>query len=121
MRSTQIVVFLVLLNASAAVISAGVGAAIGVQPAVGGDSTISETAGNAESVSASNSGQESDFVGGFLSAADFITELKNIVFFGPEMLRNLGAPNIIVDGLQSVVVFVVAFDVVEIISGRVLS
>jgi len=118
MRSTNIVLFLVLLNVSVAIVAAA--APVSVTPDVGGDSEISSTQDNIEQRETNRPGSDG-LVGAFFGLGSLIEQLRNIVFYGPEMFANLGVPRVITTGFQVVVGFVVAFDVAEAITGRILS
>jgi len=118
MRSTNIVLFLVLLNVSVAIVAAA--APVSVTPDVGGDSEISSTQDNIEQRETNRPGSD-ELVGAFFGLGSLIEQLRNIVFYGPEMFANLGVPRVITTGFQVVVGFVVAFDVAEAITGRILS
>lgn len=118
MRSTQLVLFLVLLNAVAGIAAV---ALPGPAPITGGGSEIDQTREEQEKETIGTDLPGSELVSAFFDAGSIIQDLRNIVFLGPEMLKNLGAPAILMDAFQAVVVFVVAFDVIEAITGRRLS
>jgi len=118
MRSTNLVIFLVLLNAAAGVVT--VAAPGVVNPVVGADDEIADAAGSAEDREVDRRGS-TELIGSFLSVGSLIQTIAGIVFAGPEMLRNLGAPDILITGFEVVLVFIIAFDVAEAITGRQLS
>jgi len=118
MRSTNLVIFLVLLNVSAGIIAAA--APVPVDPLVGGDKEIDDTSGDVEDRNVSRRGS-GELIGSFLGLGGLIRDIGTIIFYGPEMLRNLGAPALLITGFETVLVFVVGFDVAEAITGRVLS
>jgi hypothetical protein len=118
MRSTNLVLVLVLLNVSAGIIA--VAAPVDVDPLVGGDAEIDDSAGSVEDRDVSRRGS-GELIGSFLGLGSLIQDIGTIIFFGPEMLRNLGAPGLIVTGFEVVLVFVLSFDIAEAITGRRLS
>lgn len=118
MRSTNLVLFLVLLNVSAGIIA--VAAPVDVDPLVGGQTEIKDTAGTVEDRDVSRRGS-GELIGSFLGLGSLIQDIGTIIFYGPEMLRNLGAPGLIVTSFEVVLVFVLGFDVAEAITGRQLS
>jgi len=122
MRSTNILIFLVALNASAVVVGAvGLGADLGYQPTIGGDAkieTANESAANAEAQSDS---AFDTFVGAVISAASTITTILGVVTAGPQMLINLGVPAFIVLPLATPLYILVGIDILQIISGRDLT
>jgi hypothetical protein len=123
MRSTNIIIFLICLNAAAAVVSAGLGSQLGVEPQVGGDATI-ERAGSDVTDATENpsAGALSGTLLGFVSAAgSVITAIDQIIFMGPNMFVNLGAPSILINPFKIVLIFIFGFDVAEVLSGRILS
>jgi hypothetical protein len=121
MRSTNIIIFLIALNAAALVIGSALGPAFGLQPNVGGDGTIdSVTDDSRESFQSSRTGV-GEFVSATFMVADFLRQIDQIVFAGPNMLMSLGAPSILIDPFKGLVAVIVAIDVAEVLSGRVLS
>lgn len=119
MRSTNLVIILVLMNAMAGVVAVAVPFA--PVPSPGGADAIQEAGEADDNLNPERQGIADSFVGGVLSVAKFLDQIRVVVFAGPEMLGELGAPGVLVGGFEAVVGFVVAIDVAEIISGRVLS
>lgn len=118
MRSTNLVIFLVLLNVSAGIVA--VAAPVDVDVLTGGDQKIDDTAGEVENRNVSRRGS-GELIGSFLGLGTVIQTIGTVIFYGPEMLRNLGAPGLLVSGFEVVLVFVLGFDVAEAITGRQLS
>jgi len=118
MRSTNLVLFLILLNAAAGVAAAGL--ALDVAPSTGASGIIGDTSGDLEDREVNRPASD-ELIGSFFGVGALIQSIRNIVFFGPEMLRNLGAPPIIINGFQTVLIFIVSFDVAEAVTGRNLS
>jgi len=91
MRSTNILIILVALNASAVLVGAiGLGADAGYEPTVGGNEQIeqaNETAGDVEG----SAGVIDSFVGAVLGAVGQLISIFDVVVAGPAMLANLGA------------------------------
>lgn len=122
MRSTNILIFLVALNASAVVIGAvGVGADLGYQPTIGGDGEIQNANESAANVEAQSDSAFDTFVGAVISAASTITTILGVVTAGPQMLINLGVPAFIVLPLATPLYILVGIDILQIISGRDLT
>jgi len=118
MRSTNLVLILVLINVAAGIVT--VAAPVDVAPSVGGGSEIDSTKENI-SDRQTNRPASDELIGAFFGLGQLLSELRNIIFYGPQMLANLGVPAVITNGFQIVLSFVVACDVVEGITGRVLS
>lgn len=122
MRSTNILIFLVALNASAIVIGAvGLGADLGYQPTIGGDGEIQNANESAANVEAQSDSAFDTFVGAVISAASTITTILGVVTAGPQMLVNLGVPAFIVLPLATPLYILVGIDILQIISGRDLT
>ena len=119
MRSTNIVLFLLLLNLSAGVMaSAGI---VDVQMDVPGGDQI-ELVENSSVIEREQDQPSADEVtGGFLDAGRFIREMRTILGAGPAMLNTLGVPSIITDGLFVILGFVLVYDAFEAFTGRVMS
>jgi hypothetical protein len=118
MRSTNLVLFLVLLNAAVGIVA--VAAPVDIDPVAGGDQAIEDSASDVENREVNRRGS-SELIGSFLGVGSLINSVSNIIFLGPEMFRNLGAPDILISGFEAVLVFVVGFDVAEAVTGRLLS
>ena len=118
MRSTQIVLFLVLMNGAAVALVPMLPG--DVTPATGGGDEIDDAARQADS-SAISRLPGSELIAGFFRAAGIIEDIRNVVFYGPEMLRNIGAPGALVSLFEIGIVFIVSFDVIEALTGRRLS
>jgi len=123
MRSTNLVLFLVCLNAAAAVIGVGIGADLGVQPQLGGGGQIDAAQQDVKSqTDNTGAGALAGTLLGFVTlAGNVLSAVENVVFLAPNMFINLGAPAILITPFKAVLAFVVAFDVAEVLSGRLLS
>ena len=120
MRSTKIVIFLVLLNASAVFVgSTAMAQELGVQPTVGGDEQIDTAEQRAQEV-ATDRGQVDNFIGGIIEAASVLVTVFSVAIAGPQMLINLGAPPALVGVLAAPLYIVVGIDILQTISGRQL-
>jgi hypothetical protein len=118
MRSTNIVIFLVLLNASAVFIGAtGIGNDLGYTPTVGGDEQIGEATDAASNVEASRSALD-NFIAGIIAAADTMSTIFGVVIAGPQMFINLGVPTALVAFISAPLYILVGIDILQIISGR---
>jgi|APHM01.1.fsa_nt_gi hypothetical protein len=121
MRSTNILIILVALNASAVLVgSIGLGAEAGYNPTVGGDDRIEEANQSASNVEGSG-GVIDSFVGAVLNAASQLVTIFSVVVAGPQMLLNLGVPGPIVALVAAPLYIVVGIDLLEVISGRQLT
>jgi len=118
MRSTNIVIFLVLLNATAGF--AGVVFAGPLDPALGQDTKIDGASSELATAEVSEPAA-GEVTGSILQNAGVIQTIDGIVFAGPNMLGGLGMPGIFVGGFKAVLGFVVAFDVAEVVTGREFS
>lgn len=121
MRSTNLLIILVALNASAVLVGAtGLGAALGYQPVVGGDGVIDDAEADAGEIDAERSAIDT-FVSGVITAAQTLLSMFSVVIAGPRMLINLGAPSSIVAFLSAPLYLLVSIDILEVISGRQLT
>jgi hypothetical protein len=119
MRSTNIVLFLLLLNLFAGVM--GAAGLVDVEVEVPGGDQI-ELVENTSVVERSQDQPSADEVtGGFLDAGRFIREMRIILGTGPAMLATLGVPRILTDGLFVVLGFVLIYDAFEAFTGREMS
>jgi len=122
MRSTNILIFLVALNASAVVLgAAGVSQSVGYDPNIGGDAQIESANESLGDVNTNKGSGFDTFVGAVISAASTLTDVFGIVIAGPTMLINLGAPAFIVFPLATPLYLLVGIDILQIISGRDLT
>jgi len=80
MRSTNLVIFLVLLNVSAGIVA--VASPVAVDPLVGGDKEIDDTAGDVENRDVSRRGS-GELIGSFLGLGSLIQDVGTIIFYGP--------------------------------------
>lgn len=121
MRSTNILILLIALNASAAMIGySGLGEELGYQPTIGGDEEIDDAEAEAEQIE-SDPGSFETFIGGIISAARALTELFSIAIAGPRLFINLGVPTEIVGIFAAPLYILVSIDILEVISGRNLT
>lgn len=121
MRSTNIVIFLIGLNAAAGLIGAiGLGAAVGYDPLVGGGEEIDRADESAGNIATDRSALD-QFVGGVIEAGQQLVRIFSIAVAGPRMLINLGAPTALVTALAAPLYLLVAIDILEVISGRQLT
>jgi hypothetical protein len=124
MRSPNIVIALVILNAVALI--SGIIFPADIVMATGADgqieSSISElrtcAEGQTENCAEVQQPSSDEITGGFIRNIGVIQAIDDIVFMGPNMLVNLGMPDIFAAGFKSVLALVVAFDIVEFFTGR---
>lgn len=118
MRSTNLVIFLVLLNVTAGF--AGVLFAGAISPDTGADAEI-QTARDSLSENKNDQPSADEVTGSILGNAGVLQQIQTILFAGPEMLKALGMPALFTDGFKVVFGFVIAFDIAEALSGRLFS
>jgi hypothetical protein len=120
-RSTNIVIFLLLLNASAGLLTAsGVAADWGIQPDPGGDQQASAVNSEAQGLSPGKGGTETLF-GLFITAANTFKGIFGFIFAGPLMLINLGLPSWLVTFVFAPQYVLVAVDLLYLFTGRDVS
>jgi hypothetical protein len=117
MRSTNIVVFLVCLNAAAVLIGATGFADVGAAPEIGGDGVIDNAEQRTERISTDRSALD-QFVDGVITAAQVVGVVFEVATAGPAMFRNLGVPDVIVTFVAAPLYIIVGLDVLQVISGR---
>jgi hypothetical protein len=118
LRSTNVVMLLVLLNASAVFVGAmPVTDEVGYQPAIGGDDAIDEAQQTGDKIQSDRSSLD-QFVGGIIAAASTIATILSVVVAGPQMLINLGAPKVLVTFIAAPLYILVALDLLQVLSGR---
>lgn len=117
--SLKITVFLVLLNASAGLVTGmGVADEMGVSPNPGGGDQVEAANSTASNVSAQQSSQGQTLFGVFTSLGNIFNTVFGLVFAGPTMLANIGIPGPIVTFLFAPAYIIVAADIAYILSGR---
>lgn len=122
MRSTNILIFLVALNASAVVVgAAGVSDSIGYSPGIGGDDQIEQANSSLDTVNTEKASGLDTFVGAVISAASTLIDVFGVVIAGPAMMINLGVPRFIVVPLAAPLYLLVGIDILQILSGRDLT
>ena len=119
MRSTNIVLFLLLLNFSAAIV-AGAGIAE-IDPTTGQDDVLLTTYNDSIADRQQQQPAQEELIGSFFDSGNFIRDLDNIIFGGLNMLVNLGMPAIFATGAKTFIGFIVFIDAVEATTGRRLS
>jgi hypothetical protein len=118
MRSTNIVLFLVLLNVAAGITT---GIAPGpVSVATGGDDAIVGASAQLENNSVDEPAA-GEVTGSILNNANILQRIDDIIFAGPNMLVNLGMPSIFKPGLLLILGFVVLFDIAEALTNAEFS
>jgi len=121
MRSTNILILLIALNASAVVLgAAGLSGDLGYDPSIGGDDDIERANATAGDVSAER-GAFDAFVGAVISAAESLLTIFSVVTAGPQMLINLGAPRFVIVPFASLLYILVGIDILSVLSGRELT
>jgi uncharacterized protein YukJ len=116
MRSPNLVLFLILLN-FAAIVMSGAGV-VDVGISTGSEDVINSVQDTAIENRTQEQPAQDEIVGAFFDAGNLIQDIARIAFAGPFMLQRLGVPALITNGFITVVAFVVAFDIAEAITGR---
>jgi len=120
MRSTNIVVFLVLLNSAAVLVGAAGITDVGTAPQIGGDAEIQAAQNEATGISTERSALDT-FISGIIAAASSVQTVFAVAVAGPTLLANLGVPSSVVIFLSAPLYILVAFDILQVLSGRSLS
>jgi hypothetical protein len=119
MKTTNIVLALILLNAAASVgVASGVFADWGIQPDVGGDQLVNETNREAENLSPAGGGGL-DLLKLFTQSAQSLRKWAALMLFGgPLMLSNMGIPGWLVGFVFAPAYLIVGADVYYALTGR---
>jgi hypothetical protein len=118
LRSTNILVILVLLNGAAVLVGAmPVSDDLGYQPTVGGDQQIEQAQSAGQEIQSERSSLD-QFVGGIIAAASTLTTMFGVVVAGPTMLINLGVPAPLVGFIAGPLYVYVGLDLLQVLSGR---
>lgn len=116
--SSQIVIFLLCLNAVAGVVTAsGIGADLGIDPSFGADDKVEQTQQTANDFNPS-SGVGATLFALFVGVGDFFKSIFTLVFYGPVMLSNIGIPIWMTTFPFAPAAFIVAKDVAYALTGR---
>lgn len=118
MRTTNLVIALILLNAAAGfLVASGWTADAGVSPEPGGDEHVSNVTNESNDVRASG-GNLGTLFGLFQTVTGGFQDMLSIVFAGPLLLANLGVPNWILGFVFAPLYFIVAVDIIYLLVGR---
>jgi len=118
LRSTNVLVILVLLNGAAVFAGAlPVTDDLGYQPSVGGDAKIDQAQSAGQEIQSERSSLD-EFVGGIIAAASTLVTMFGVVVAGPQMLINLGAPAALVGFIAGPLYIYVGLDILQVLSGR---
>jgi len=116
--SVQVVLFLILLNGAAGVITAsGLGAAMDINPEPGGDGRVEEINSTTSQVSPEGGARDTLFTL-YQSVTAPIASVFQFIFYGPIMLTNLGVPSWITGFLFGGASLLVAVDIIHFLTGR---
>ena len=116
--STNIVIFLFLLNASATLLTAsGVAGDLGIQPDPGADERIQATEQKMKELEASGGFGATLFLM-YISITRVIEGVFGLLFAGPTMLANLGVPSWLLAFVFAPQYLIVGMDVVYLLTGR---
>lgn len=116
--STQLVLFVLILNGVGGVITgSGLGAALDIDPQLGGQDAIDEATEQANQFEPSQ-GLTDTLFGMFVSAAMLLSVMYDLIFYGLVMLMNLGVPAWLVEPFRAAVTLIVLVDLIHIATGR---
>jgi|APHM01.1.fsa_nt_gi hypothetical protein len=118
MRSTNLILFLILLNASAGIVAAT--GPTNLSPSAGGSDVIVRAEGEIVERETDQPSSE-EIIGSFFGLGKLLQSIDQVLFAGPNMLQRLGMPAILVTGFKTAVIFIAGFDVAEAVTGRKLS
>lgn len=119
MRSANIVVFLIFLNAAAALFMACdpgpcIAQDTGVEPDVGGGEEIGQVTNESQNVESDVGGVSGTWIGNVVAGARRVASMFSVVYAGPTMLNNLGVPGWLVTFVFAPMYIVVALDVLSV-------
>jgi hypothetical protein len=117
MRSTNIVVFLVCLNAAAVMVGSTGFAEVGAAPEVGGGDVIEDARDQGREISTDRSALD-QFVSGIIAAASSVSIIFEVALAGPTLFLNLGVPAPLVTFVAAPLYVIVGLDVLQVLSGR---
>lgn len=118
LRSTNVLVVLILLNSTAIFVGAlPVAGDLGYQPQVGGGDKIDEATDAGQDIQSERSALD-QFVGSIITAANTLTTMFDVVVAGPTMLTNLGVPGALVTLVTAPLYVYVGLDLLQVLSGR---
>lgn len=117
--SKQIVLILFLLNASAFTVTAVAGDALDINPTIGDDTELEEADESARNIQSSQTSISTLF-GSIMSALGIVTTIFDVVFYGPNMLVQLGVPSEIMTIAKAGSSIIVGTDLLYLITGRQL-
>jgi hypothetical protein len=120
LRSTNIVVFLVCLNAAAALMGATAFGQVGPAPEIGGDQAIEDARDQGREISTDRSALD-QFVSGIIAAASSVSIIFEVALAGPTLFLNLGVPAPLVAFVAAPLYIIVGLDVLQVLSGRDLA
>ncbi len=116
--SSQIVIFLLCLNAVAGLVTAsGIGADLDIDPSLGADDKVEQTNQEANDFDPS-SGLGSTLFALFVDIGDLFGSIFTLVFYGPVMLSNIGIPIWLTTFPFAPAAFIVAKDIAYALTGR---
>lgn len=119
-KTTKIVVFLIMLHASAGLIAAsGLGADMGVMPDPGGDDKVQTAKDSANNVEAEGGIADTLFAL-YNSVAQSLTAFLNTAFALEIMLTNIGVPAYVTAFLVAPIPIIVGMDLVYLLTGRAM-
>ncbi len=118
-ETSQIVIVLVLLNASAAFAgSTAVGQELGVQPTLGAEAEI-QAANESAQVQEVSQTSEDELIGAITgSVLNPIRDIFSLAFAAPIMFINLGANAALVSVFAAPLYIVVGLNIVSVLTGR---
>ena len=114
----QLVLFLIILNAVAGIITvSGLGAALEIDPETGAQDRIEKSVGAADDIEPAR-GITDTLFSMFVSVTMTFSTIVNLMTYGTTMVINLGMPTWIVRPFEGVVYILIAADTMHMLTGR---
>lgn len=116
--TVQLVMFLVILNAVAGVVTvSGLGAALDINPETGAEDRIQQSVDAADDIQPTR-GITDTLFSMFVSVSQTFLVIVNLLTYGTTMVINLGMPAWIVRPFEGIVFILIAMDVMHMLTGR---
>lgn len=115
-RAGNIALLLILLNGSAIVVGATVGADVGFNPAPGASAAISDLQSELTRIEATTQGLDS-FIGATVAAANLFGAIFGLLIAAPRMFTNLGMPPILTAVVTIPLYLIAGLDIAAAITG----
>ena len=117
--SVQLVMFLIILNAVAGVVTvSGLGAALDIDPDTGAEDRIQRSIDTAAEDVEPTQGITDTLFSMFVSVTMTFSTIVNLMTYGTTMVINLGMPAWIVRPFEGIVYIIIAADLMHMLTGR---